>query len=170
MKKQVKNAPEAQGVGSERIYAKKSAKALTLITCIVVAAVILFNIFFSIIGDMAMLYIDISRIQYNTGTTNLYTLSDYCKDVIENRAVSKIYGFNEQSGEDQKVKIIFCFSKYKNSVIVPLGFTDFCFRVEAFFGECCFRFFCSGEHTLLCNIAVYLILKYKHDKNNESCK
>ena len=108
MKKQIKNAPEARGVDSERIYAKKSAKALTLITCIVVAAVILFNIFFSIIGDTAMLYIDISRIQYNTGTTNLYTLSDYCKDVIENRAVSKIYGFNEQSGEDQKVKIIFC--------------------------------------------------------------
>ena len=108
MKKQTKNTPKTQIVDSEKIYAPKSAKVLTLITCIVIAAVIAFNVVFSIIGDKAMLYIDISRIQYDTGTTNLYTLSDYCKDVIENRAVSKIYGFNEQSGEDQKVKIIFC--------------------------------------------------------------
>ena len=108
MKKQKKNAPEVQGVDSERIYAKKSAKILTLITCIVIAAIIEFNVIFSIIGDKAMLYIDISRIQYDTGTTNLYTLSDYCKDVIETRAVSKIYGFREQSGDDGKVKIIFC--------------------------------------------------------------
>ena len=108
MKKQTKNSPEANGTDSEKIYAKKSAKAITLITCAVVAAVILFNVVFSIVGDMAMLYIDISRIKYNTGTTNLYTLSDYCKDTIETRAVSKIYGFNQQSGENQKVKIIFC--------------------------------------------------------------
>ena len=108
MKKQATNAPETSSVDSEKIYAKKSAKVLTLITCIVVAAVIVFNVVFSIIGDTAMLYFDISRIKYNTGTTNLYTLSDYCKDVIEDRAVSKIYGFNQQTGKDQKVKIIFC--------------------------------------------------------------
>ena len=111
MKKQIKNAPEVNDTDSEKIYAKKSAKVITIITCAVVAAVILFNVVFSIIGDTAMLYIDISRIQYDTGTTNLYTLSYYCKDVIETRAVSKIYGFNEQNGEKQKVKIIFCADK-----------------------------------------------------------
>ena len=96
---------------SEEIYSKKSAKRITLITCVVIAAIMLFNIAFSIIGDKAMLYIDVSRIKYISETSNLYTLSDICKDVIETNAIYNIKNFadNSESLSDvQKVKIIFC--------------------------------------------------------------
>lgn len=93
-------------------YAHKSPKRLTLITVAVIAAVILFNIIFSVVGDDLMLYIDLSQVKYSTGVTTLYTLSDTCKELISSQAVPMIERVNEERaerGEDKlKVKIIFC--------------------------------------------------------------
>ncbi len=108
----MKRFDNANNTGDSEIYARKSPKKLTLITVAVIAAVILFNIIFSIIGDDLMLYIDLSQVKYNSGVTTLYTLSDTCKDMISDQAVPMINRVNEERearGEDKiKVKIVFC--------------------------------------------------------------
>ena len=91
---------------------KKSGKRIIAITVLVVVLVLLFNILFSIIGDRAMLYIDISEVKYSSGADALYTLSDDCRELIGRDAVPLIEKFNEEatgSGEAPgKLKIIFC--------------------------------------------------------------
>ena len=113
MKKEKNNAPVAsESVDREKIYSKKRGKVLTAITCVVIAVIILFNIAFSLIGDKLMLYIDISSTQYSSNDTNLYTLSEACRSLIEKSAISNVRGYNDKSvsegGEAQKIKIIFC--------------------------------------------------------------
>lgn len=105
-----------ESVGAEESYENdsniksKSSKKITVVTTLVIAAVIIFNLLFSAIGDAAMLFVDISQVKYNTGVTPLYTLSDTCKDIIEREAVPMIQQFNK--GEDtQKLKIVFCADK-----------------------------------------------------------
>ncbi len=114
MKKAPENNITDESV-SESVYAKKSPKRLTVITVIVVAAAILFNIAFSIIGDKAMLFVDISQVKYNTGVTPLYTLSDTCIDLLDSEAVPMIKRVNEEraaKGDSaQKLKIVFCAEK-----------------------------------------------------------
>ena len=94
------------------VYARKSPKKITLITVAVVAAVIVFNIIFSIAGDDLMLYGDLSQVKYDTGVPTLYTLSDTCQNIISSQAIPMVNRVNEERaerGEDKiKVKIIFC--------------------------------------------------------------
>ncbi len=107
----------ADGVKSDgqSIYAKKSVRIITVITVAVIIAVIAFNLLFSIIGDKAMLFFDISQVKYKTGATTLYTLSDTCNDLIGREAIPMIKLFNEDGqisdGSAQKLKIIFCADK-----------------------------------------------------------
>ena len=114
MKKKFDGA-ESAGQDESSIYAKKSPKIITIITVAVIVAVMAFNILFSIIGDKAMIFFDISQVKYKTGSTNLYTLSDTCNDLIAREAVPMIKRFNEDGkakGESaQKLKIIFCADK-----------------------------------------------------------
>lgn len=101
--------------GSEGIYAKKSPKIMTVITVAVIVAVMAFNILFSIIGDRAMLFFDISQVKYKTDATTLYTLSDTCNDLIGREAIPMIKQIREDgqtSGNSvQKLKIVFCSDK-----------------------------------------------------------
>ena len=78
----MKRFDNASSTGEDAAYTRKSPKRLTLITVAVIAAVILFNIIFSVVGDDLMLYIDLSQVKYSTGVTTLYTLSDTCKELI----------------------------------------------------------------------------------------
>jgi len=97
---------------SEAIYIRKSPKKLTVITAIVLLAVVVFNILFSVIGDRQMFYIDLSQTLYKSGKTNMYTLSDDCKDMIADRVIPMIDQTNEERaarGEDPiKLNIVFC--------------------------------------------------------------
>lgn len=101
--------------GSEVIYTKKSPKIMTVITVAVIVAVMAFNILFSIIGDRAMLFFDISQIKYKSDATTLYTLSDTCNDLIGREAVPMIKQFREDGQTSdksaQKLKIVFCADK-----------------------------------------------------------
>ena len=91
---------------------KKSGKRIIAITVLVVVLILLFNILFSIIGDKAMLYIDISEVKYSSGVDALYTLSDGCRELIGREAVPMIEKFNEEATDTSsapgKLKIIFC--------------------------------------------------------------
>ncbi|MBR3686909.1 MAG: Gldg family protein [Clostridia bacterium] len=97
---------------SEAIYIRKSPKKLTVITAVVLLAVVVFNILFSVIGDRQMFYIDLSQTLYKSGKTNMYTLSDDCKDMIADRVIPMIDQTNEERaarGEDPiKLNIVFC--------------------------------------------------------------
>ena len=88
----------------------KHKKRITVITVSVVVLVLLFNVGFSIFGDLSMLYIDISEVKYSSGADALYTLSDTCRELIGKDAIPMIERFNSESGEDApgKLKIIFC--------------------------------------------------------------
>lgn len=97
---------------SDAIYIRKSPKKLTVITAIVLLAVVVFNILFSVIGDRQMFYIDLSQTLYKSGKTNMYTLSDDCKDMIADRVIPMIDQTNKERaarGEDPiKLNIVFC--------------------------------------------------------------
>ena len=97
---------------SEAIYIRKSPKKLTVITAVVLLAVVIFNILFSVIGDRQMFYIDLSQTLYKSGKTNMYTLSDDCKDMIADRVIPMIDQTNKERagrGEDPiKLNIVFC--------------------------------------------------------------
>lgn len=114
MKKKILGA-EGTASDGQSIYAKKSPKIITVITVAVIVAVIAFNVLFSIIGDKAMLFFDISQVKYKDGAATLYTLSDTCNDLIGREAIPMIKLFNEDGqtsgGSAQKLKIIFCADK-----------------------------------------------------------
>lgn len=97
---------------SEAIYIRKSPKKLAVITAAVLLAVVVFNILFSVIGDRQMFYIDLSQTLYKSGKTNMYTLSDDCKDMIADRVIPMIDQTNKERaerGEDPiKLNIVFC--------------------------------------------------------------
>ena len=110
--KQEKTDNSQISADSEAIYIRKSPKKLTVITAIVLLAVVVFNILFSVIGDRQMFYIDLSQTLYKSGKTNMYTLSDDCKDMIADRVIPMIDQTNEERaarGEDPiKLNIVFC--------------------------------------------------------------
>ncbi len=110
--KQEKTDNSQLSADSEAIYIRKSPKKLTVITAIVLLAVVVFNILFSVIGDRQMFYIDLSQTLYKSGKTNMYTLSDDCKDMIADRVIPMIDQTNKERaerGEDPiKLNIVFC--------------------------------------------------------------
>ncbi|MBQ3013443.1 MAG: Gldg family protein [Clostridia bacterium] len=109
---QGKNDNSQLSADSEAIYIRKSPKKLTVITAVVLLAVVIFNILFSVIGDRQMFYIDLSQTLYKSGKTNMYTLSDDCKDMIADRVIPMIDQTNKERagrGEDPiKLNIVFC--------------------------------------------------------------
>ena len=107
MRKRCKcNAADGSSVG------KKTGTRIAAVTTLTVVLILLFNILFSIIGDKAMLYIDISEVKYSSSTTALYTLSDDCRELIGKEAVPMIEQFNNEAESEKdapgKLKIIFC--------------------------------------------------------------
>lgn len=103
----MKNAKE----GAEGLK-RKSPRVVTAITVIVVVAVLVLNIVFTLLADKNMWYIDLSPIRYISGTSQMYTLSDECKALISTRVIPEIKRVNDEraaSGEDAlKLNIIFC--------------------------------------------------------------
>lgn len=73
-----------------------------LITALVIAAVVLFNVIFSALASKYLWYIDLTR-------EGIYTLSDNCIDLIE-EAFGEAEARRQEEGvtEDLKVKIKFC--------------------------------------------------------------
>jgi len=97
---------------SSEVYEKKSSKHITIITVAVVVAVILLNILASVFGDKQMVYVDLTQVKYQSGTSTFYTLSNECYDLISSRAIPMIRQVNEERAtrgeENIKLKIIFC--------------------------------------------------------------
>ena len=104
-----------ENAANEGVYQKKSAKRLTMISALVVAAVIILNILASILGDMRLWYIDLTQNRYQSQIYTMYTLSDECADMIGEEAIPMVEGINAQkvaAGEDPiKVNIVFCADK-----------------------------------------------------------
>ena len=93
----------------------KTPKRLTVITTLVVVAVIALNIAVSLVGDARLWYIDLTSVRYTSGESTMYTLSDSCSDLIGRDAVPMIEKINaerEKRGEEPtKLNIIFCADK-----------------------------------------------------------
>lgn len=98
--------------GSAKTFGKGGKRAVSIITAIVVLAVIAFNVAISAIGNANMWYFDTTRSRYKNGSSGFYTLSDKCKELIGSDAVPKIEQANlerKAKGEDPiKLKIVFC--------------------------------------------------------------
>ena len=94
---------------------RKSAKYLTVISAIVIIAVVVLNIIVSVWGDNSMIYIDLTKTKYKSAKADMYTLSDMCRDLVENEAIPMIKSVNqERSGRGEqpiKLNIIFCSDK-----------------------------------------------------------
>ena len=97
------------------VYRRKSTKMMTVISAVVIVAVILLNLLAAILGDMNLWYIDLSREKYKSAESALYTLSDSCKALISEQAIPMVEQVNrerEAEGLDPiKVKIVFCTDK-----------------------------------------------------------
>jgi len=97
-----------------RVFAK-GGKKITLITAIVLLAVIIFNVLFTILADADLWYIDLSEVRYTAGESTMYTLSDSCKDLIRSDVIPMIESVNaqrESRGEEKiKLNIFFCSDK-----------------------------------------------------------
>lgn len=100
---------------AETVYKKKSAKRISVISAIVVLAVLLFNIFASVLGESQLLYIDLSQVRYVSGKSTLYTLSDQCKELIGEEAIpmiDKVNSERQKDGEKEiKLSVVFCADK-----------------------------------------------------------
>ncbi len=94
---------------------KKSNKGRTALTAAVIIAVIILNAVISAVGDARMWYADMTDTRYKSEITQLYTLSDECRDLVGRDAVSQIETVNAQRtarGEDEiKLKVVFCSDK-----------------------------------------------------------
>ena len=113
MKRNKLESTENSQIGEEfEALPRKSAKSVSLITAIVVAAVIIFNIVLSVLGDSFMWFLDLSPIKYLSGTTPMYTLSEQCMTLLESDALPMIESVNKEraaKGEEPiKLNIVFC--------------------------------------------------------------
>ncbi len=110
-----KSKNETAEVAENEIIPVKTPKRVTVITAIVVLAVIVLNIAVSLIGDARLWYIDLTSVRYKSGESTMYTLSDSCLSLIGSDAVPMIEKVNrerESRGEEPiKLNIIFCADK-----------------------------------------------------------
>ena len=101
-----------QAGGIERV---KRPKRITVITCAVIIAVIILNIFVSVIADRGLWYLDMTQVRYTSGEATMYTPSKSFLSLIENDAITMIEKVNEERvarGEEAiKLNIIFCSDK-----------------------------------------------------------
>lgn len=108
------NAQEEQGA-DHGIYAKKTAKRITAVTALVVAAVLVLNAIITVLGDARLWYLDLTLTRYKSQTSTMYSLSDECADMVGEEAIPMIEQVNTERkarGEDPiKVKIVFCADK-----------------------------------------------------------
>ena len=93
----------------------KTPKRVTVITALVIVAVIALNIAVSLLGDARLWYIDLTSVRYKSGESTMYTLSDACSSLIGSDAVPMIEKVNaERAGRGEKpikLNIIFCADK-----------------------------------------------------------
>lgn len=101
--------------GSTECPHTKSGKKITLITALVVLAVILFNVVFTLIADAGLWYVDLSEVRYVDGESTMYTLSESCKSLISTQVIPMIESVNaqrENRGEEPiRLNIVFCADK-----------------------------------------------------------
>ena len=92
-----------------------NGRKVTLITALIVLAVIVFNVIFAIAADANLWYIDMSEVRYTSGESTMYTLSDSCESLIKTEVIPMISAVNDDRasrGEEKiKLNIIFCADK-----------------------------------------------------------
>lgn len=98
-----------------QITAVKTPKRVSVITAIVVIAVIILNVAVAVIGDARLWYIDLTSVRYQSGEADMYTLSESCKTLIGTDAIpmiNKVNSERQDRGEDPiRLNIIFCADK-----------------------------------------------------------
>lgn len=115
MKRQ--NESENEALQTEDVPVKpiKKPKTITLITALVVLAVIILNVTVSLLGESQMWYFDMTKLRYVRMTEGLYTLSEECKTLVGDEIVPMIEQVNAsrtKEGKDPiKLKIVFCADK-----------------------------------------------------------
>ena len=115
MKKRSKPDFVGEAQTDDAVYVVKSPKMLSIITAVVLVAVIVLNVGIALLADADMWYLDATRPRYQSATTTVYTLSDECERLIGKEAVpgiDKVNAERQKNGLDAlKVKIIFCADK-----------------------------------------------------------
>ena len=110
-----KNTVEAENSSADAVRGAKNAKIFTLINVLVIIAVIALNIVVSVWGDSNLVYIDLTKTKYKSAKSDMYTLSDMCRDLVGEDAIPMIEKVNaerEARGEEPiKLNIIFCADK-----------------------------------------------------------
>ena len=115
LRKKALDGENATQTADSDIYRQKSKKWINAITAIVVVAVIVINAIISLVGDGQMWYVDMTDVRYTSGKSTLYTLSDECRNLVEDEAVTLINKVNAERAarneEKIKLKIVFCSDK-----------------------------------------------------------
>ena len=86
---------EDQGADSG-VYAKKTAKKITTITALVVAAVLVLNAIITVLGDARLWYLDLTLTRYKSQTSTMYSLSEECADMVGAEAIPMIEQVNNE--------------------------------------------------------------------------
>lgn len=91
---------------------RKNPKIMTAITIAIVALVIALNIVVSLVGDLQLIFIDISPVKYKSAKYPLYTLSDGAKNMVRDDVITMIDKVNAEriaEGKDAiPLRIVFC--------------------------------------------------------------
>lgn len=126
---------ETQPCDNDAICVKKSPKMLSVITAVVLLAVIALNVGVALLADAEMWYADTTKPRYQSAETTLYTLSDECARLIEKDAISGIKRINAeraaQGKEPIKLKIIFCGDKDRVEGHEQLSYVSYTARALA---------------------------------------
>ncbi len=99
----------------EIVYPRKSVKRITLITVVVLVAVLLLNICLTLLGERGLWYLDLTLTRYKSAEYPFYTLSDECTALLGESAIPMVQRINADraaAGEEPiKVNIVFCADK-----------------------------------------------------------
>ena len=103
------------GKAKKEATTMQNSKKVTVITALVVLAIIVFNVLFTVFADAGLWYIDMSSVRYTSGESTMYTLSDSCESLIKTEVIPMIGAVNDDRvgrGEEKiKLNIIFCADK-----------------------------------------------------------
>lgn len=133
---------QSEGALDAEAFSAKDKKSRRLfgigtraLTAIAVVAIIAINVLVSAIGDAELWFIDLTRGKYKSHDYTMYTLTEECKNIVLNDAVSMIDEVNAEraaSGEKRiKAKIIFCADKDVIEADADMRYVSFTARALA---------------------------------------
>ncbi len=109
------NEQQKEVSAEEAVYPKKRSVLRSVITAAVLVAVILLNVFITVLGDRNLWYVDLSKTRYQNTDATFYSLSSQLTDMLSLDVIPMVKKVNEEreaKGEEPiKVNIVFCEDK-----------------------------------------------------------